>query len=194
MAAVTSAIAAGVSLAGVGLNVAQLTKQQRAAKDAANAATSAANAIANIKEQNAFKSVQVPTLGYDLAQQGFDRAAQSALSASQGAGAEGVIGGVGQIMQAQSEQELNLAAQLDQSKYARDTAEATAQNAINQRAATRMEDLETMRLQGAQGAAAAAQTAKQKAIEGIFGSGISALKYADQAIGLYGNGKKDKTQ
>jgi len=92
MAAVTTALAAGTALAGMGMNIGQAVKANKQAKAAAGAADAAAKQIANIKEQNAFNRVQVPTLGFDRVREGLDRTTTAALGAAQGAGAEGVIG------------------------------------------------------------------------------------------------------
>lgn len=185
MAAVTTTIAAGVSLAGLGMSVGQAVKANSQAKQANNAATAAATAFQNIREQNAFSKVQVPTLGFDLAQQGIDRTAQSALSTLQGAGAEGVIGGVGQVMQGINANELDLSQQALEAKYNRDVMEANAQQGINQRQAVREEDLALMRLQGAQRDQYQAQLNKQQAIRGAFGSASSALGAVDKLVPLY---------
>jgi hypothetical protein len=170
MAAVTTTIAAGVALAGMGVSAAQAVKAEKNKKAAGQAANQAAQNIANIKETNPFNQVQVPTLGFELAQQGIDRAVMSALSASQGAGAEGVIGGVSNLVGGIKGAELDLAAQANEAAYNRDVAEATAQGGINQRAANRTEDLETLRLQGAQSDMAQQEDNKQAAIQGMFES------------------------
>ena len=179
MAAVTTTIAAGTALAGMGVSAVQAVKANKDKKAAAQAASQAAQNIANIKEINPFNQVQVPTLGFELAQQGIDRASMSALSASQGAGAEGVIGGVSNLVQGVKGAELDLAAQANEAAYNRDVAEATAQGGINQRQADRTADVETLRLQGAQAAQAQAEKNKQTAITGMFntateGAGILA--------------------
>ena len=173
MAAVTSTIAAGVALAGMGMSAAQAIQANKEKKTAAKAATDAAQQIANIKELNPFNQVQVPTLGFELAQQGIDRSAMSALSATQGAGAEGVIGGVGNIMAATGQNELELAARANEAKYQRDVNEAEAQSGINQRQAARTEDLQYSKLTGAQKAQAQAQANKNAAISGMFESAIA---------------------
>lgn len=185
MAAVTTALAAGTALAGLGMNIGQYVKNNKAQKDAAGAASAAASQIANIKEQNPFAQVQVPTLGFDLAQQGLDRSTMSALSSVQGAGAEGVIGGTGNIVAAQNAQNLDLAAQADQAKYQRDAAQAAAQGDINARKSVRDYELGAMKLTGAQQAAATAQENKANAVSGMFGSATSALGYGNDLVPLY---------
>lgn len=189
MAVATAAIAA----AGLGMSAAKYIKQNKAEKDAAKAASAASSEIANIKEQNPFAQVQVPTLGFDLAQQGLDRYTASALSASQAAGAEGVIGSAGNIVAAQNAQELDLAAQADQAKYQRDAAQAAAQSEINARKSVRDYELGAMKLSGAQQAKADAAAQKSDAVGEMFGSATSALGYGAQGVDLYKNKKKKGT-
>jgi hypothetical protein len=113
-----------------------------------------------------------------MAQQGIDRSTQAALGAVQGAGAEGVIGGVGQIMGATSEAEMNLAAQAGEAKLQRDMAQAQVGAGIEERRALREKDIYSDELTGAQKAKAAAATAKANAIEGAgttLGSAIESF-------------------
>lgn len=193
MAAVTTALAAGTALAGMGMNIGQAVKANKQAKAAAGAAEAAAKQIASIKETNPFSSVQVPTLGFDLARQGLDRTTSAALGAAQGAGAEGVIGAASNIVQAQKDQELALAAQAGEMGMQRDLYEASAQESINARQADREEWLGTMKLQGAQEAKADAESRKADAIAGAVGSFGSALGYGDQLVPLYKSKKAGKT-
>ena len=130
MAAVTGAV---IAVAGLGMSAAQDIKSSQDMKTAANAAQAAKNELAKISETNAFKQVQVPTLGLNLAQQSQAQRSASALSAVQSAGAEGVIGGVGQIMQAGNEQDLQLAAMAQEAKFKRDAMQAEAEMGISAR-------------------------------------------------------------
>ena len=193
MAAVTTTIAAGTALAGMGVSAVQAVKANKDKKAAAQAASQAAQNIANIKEINPFNQVQVPTLGFELAQQGIDRAAMSALSASQGAGAEGVIGGVSNLVQGVKGAELDLAAQANEAAYNRDVNEADAQSGINQRQADRTTDVETLRLKGAQQAQAQAEANKQAAITGMFNTATAGADVlAGAQTGAYKMSAKDK--
>ena len=130
MAAVTGA---AIAVAGLGMSAAQAIKANKDMKTAANAAQVAKDDLAKISETNAFKQVQVPTLGFNLAQQSQAQRSASALSAVQSAGAEGVIGGVGQIMQAGNEQDLQLAAMAQEAKFKRDAMQAEAEMGISAR-------------------------------------------------------------
>lgn len=187
--ATTAIIAGGTALAGMGMSIGQAVKANKQAKAASQAATAASQQLRGIKEQNAFAQVQVPTLGFEMAQQGIDRSTQAALGAVQGAGAEGVIGGVGQIMGATGEAEMGLAAQAGEAKLQRDMAQAQAGAAIEARRGMRETDIYGAELIGAQEARAAAETAKAKAIAGAVGSLSSAAGSFSGLIGegAYGN-------
>lgn len=192
MAAVTAVISAGVALAGLGISAAKAVKANKQQEQAGREARATANRIQNMKEANPFAAVQVPTLGFELAQQGIDRSSANTLNALQGIGAEGVTGGVGALMQANKEQELELAVKANEAKYQRDVNEANAQSGINDRKFKSLADLEQQRLTGAQMAVAQAQENKNAAIEGIFKSvGAGADVIAGSQTGAYSK-KSDK--
>lgn len=189
-AATTAILATGSALAGTGMSIAQAIQSKKDAAAASQAAATAANTLQNMKQVNAMSKVQVPTLGTNLAQQGLDRATQSALSVSQGAGAEGVIGGVGQIMQASNEQELKLAANANEMEYQRNMDEATAQNTINAAKFKQLDELEKLRLEGAQGAEYQAQANRNEAIKNAITSGTKALGIVGDAAPLWWSKKE----
>jgi hypothetical protein len=184
MAAVTGTI---VALGGLGLSAAQAIKANKDMKQASQAAQKAAGELKNIKEFNAFKQVQVPTLGFELAQQSQAQAATQAVEATKGAGAEGVIGGVGSIVQAAGEQSLNLAAQAQQAQSQRDMAQADAEQGIESRKQDREFKGGLLEVQGAQEARLAAEGRKNAAIEGMFSSAAGALTSGAELIPLYKN-------
>ena len=186
MAAVTGTI---VALGGLGLSAAQAIKSQQQMKQASQAATQAANELKNIKEVNAFKQVQVPTLGFDLAQQSQAQATTQALQSLQGAGAEGVIGGVGNVLQASNEQALQLAAQGQQAQFQRDVAQAEAQQGIEARKQERERITGENALRSAQMQRTAAEENRNAAIEGMFSSAGSAATGIAGLVPLYGKGK-----
>ncbi len=186
MAAVTGTI---VALGGLGLSAAQAIKANKDMKQASQAAQKAAGELKNIKEFNAFKQVQVPTLGFELAQQSQAQAATQAVQSLQGAGAEGVIGGVGNVLQATGEQNLQLAAQAQQAQAQRDMAQAEAEQGIQARKQERDFKGGLWEVQGAQEARAAAEERKNAAIEGMFSSVGGALTSGAELIPMY---KKSK--
>jgi len=172
MAAVTGA---AIAVAGLGMSAAQAIKSSKDMKTAANAAQAAKNDLSKISETNAFKQVQVPTLGLNLAQQSQAQRSASALSAVQSAGAEGVIGGVGQIMQAGNEQSLQLAAQADEAKFKRDAMQADAEMGISARKQERDFLIGSNELQSENMKRAYAQETRNAAIEGMFTSAGDAI-------------------
>jgi hypothetical protein len=182
MAAVTGTI---VALGGLGLSAAQAIKANKDMKTASQAAQKAAGELKNIKEFNAFKQVQVPTLGFDLAQQSQAQATTQAMQSLQGAGAEGVIGGVGNVLQAGNEQALNLAAQAGEAQFKRDAMQAEAEQGIQGRKAERDFYAGMNELQSAQNERAAAEERKNAAIQGMFSSAGTALTSGAGAIDLY---------
>jgi len=178
-------LSGAASLAGLGMSLAQMQEAKRQKQDALMAASAAANAFKNIREKNAFAAVQVPTMGYDLAQQGIDRAAMYALSAAQGAGVEGVIGAVPGIVSGTAAASLEQQAGLQEAEYNRNLAQAQAEQGIQQRKAAREEDLYNAQLMGAQGAAQQAEINRQNAIKSAVESGAGALGSFGEAIPLY---------
>lgn len=182
MPAVTSTM---VALGALGVSAAQAIQANKQMKQASQAASQAANELKNIKEFNAFKQVQVPTLGFNLAQQSKAQGTQQALQSLQGAGAERVIGGVGSVVQAGNEQDLKLAAQAQEAQYARDATQNQLQQGINARQAEREWGLGAYKLEGAQQARAAAQEKRNAAIGDMFGAVGSALTSASGLVDLY---------
>ena len=187
MAAVTSTI---VALGGVGLSAAQAIKAGKEKKAADEAAVKAGAAMRAVKEENVMKQVQVPTLGYDLAQQGQAQRDVSAISALQGAGAAGVIGGIGKVAQSGAAADLQLAAQAGQQQYQRDMSVAQAGQGIEGRRAQREFGIESNALAGAQAASAAAQAQQNQAYQGIASGLLGAAGSGQlglQAMGMEGN-------
>jgi hypothetical protein len=183
MAAVTGA---AIAVAGLGMSAAQAIKSSKDMKTAANAAQAAKNDLAKISETNAFKQVQVPTLGLNLAQQSQAQRSASALSAVQSAGAEGVIGGVGQIMQAGNEQDLQLAAQADEAKFKRDAMQADAEMGISARKQERQFLIGSQEVQSENLKRAQAEENRNAAIAGMFESAGSAITAGSK---IQGKGK-----
>ena len=187
MAAATAVISAGVALAGVGLSVNQAVQADKERKRAQQAASAAANRMKNIKEENAFKNIEMPTLGFELAQQSADRAMMSGIQSVQGAGAEAVIGALPGMMQAGSEQQLQLAAQANEAQMGLEMAKAEAQQGANMRNTLGQREFLQTQLQGAQDAAAQAQANKQAGITGAVQGIGTAAQYAGLSAALYKN-------
>jgi hypothetical protein len=183
-------LSGAASLAGLGMSLAQMQEAKRLRQDAENAAAQAANAFRNIREKNPYAAIQVPTMGYELAQQGIDRAAMSALSTAQGAGVEGVIGAVPGIVGGTAAASLQQQAGLQEAEYNRNLAQAEAQQGIEARKAEREKEFYDAQLTGAQAAARQAEINRQNAIEGAVKSGASALGSFGEAIPLFFGNKE----
>jgi hypothetical protein len=188
MAAITSTIIAGV---GVAANAVQAYKSYQDKKDADEAAAKATRELKALTEKNELAGVQVPRMGYDLAQQNLAQQQQSQLSALQGAGMEALLGGVPQLAQVGSEQGLKIGAELQDAEYERDMAVAANAQGIEGRRVARLADLENSRLQGAQAASAQSSMNMQNAIAGGLGAlGFGGQEYLTQKD-LYQGDKKN---
>ena len=186
MAAVTSTL---VALGGVGLGAAQAIKANKDMKQASAAGDLAKQQLKQIKETNPFKAVQTPMLGFELAQQQQSQREAQLVGALEGTGAEGIIGGIGQVAQAGNEQDLQLAAQANQIQFQRDMAQAEAQQGIEARKAERdwMTGIAEVQMENMKRAEASAN--RNAAIEGAFGSLGTAALGIDQMIDLYRKNK-----
>jgi hypothetical protein len=187
MAAVTSTL---VALGGVGLSAAQAIKANQDMKQAASASDLAKQQLKQIKETNPFKAVQTPMLGFELAQQQQSQREAQMVGALEGAGAEGIIGGIGQVAQAGNEQDMQLAAQANQTQFQRDMAQAEAQQGIEARQAERdwMAGIGDIQMQNA--IRTQSEKNRNAAIQGAFSSLGTAALGADKMIDLYKQGKK----
>ena len=191
MAAVTGTI---VALGGLGVSAAQAIGQGKAMKKAEAASLKASQDLKAINEQNAFKQLQVPTLGTQLAQQSQAQREAQAVNMLQGAGAEGVIGGVGQLAMAGGQTDLQNAANLDQMKFERDAMQAQAQQGINSRKQQRDFEIGFGEKQDAEMRRAQAEANRNAAIEGAVGFAGSALTSASKLVPLYKETKGLRTQ
>jgi hypothetical protein len=181
-----------VALGGVGLSAAQAIKANKDMKQAASAVDLAKNQLKQIKETNPFKAVQTPMLGFELAQQQQSQREAQMVGALEGAGAEGIIGGIGQVAQAGNEQDMALAAQANQTQFQRDMAQAEAESGIEARKAERdwMAGIGDIQMQNA--IRAQSEKNRNAAIEGAFSSLGTAATSADKKIDLYKAGAKTK--
>jgi hypothetical protein len=184
MAAVTSTL---VALGGIGVSAAQAIKSQSQMKEATQASNLAKQQLKQIKETNPFKALQVPTLGLEMAQQQQSQREAQMVGALQGTGAEGVLGGIGQLAAAGNEQDMALAAQADKAQYDRDMAQAEAQLGIGARQAERDFTVGLGEVQQQNAIRAQAQKDRNAAITGALGSAADMATSLDDIIGLYRN-------
>lgn len=167
MAALTSTIIAGT---GAALGAYQYFKGQEQANEASVAAQKIANQQRALAEKDMVSGVQVPQLGYQLAQQSGAQRNVSEIQALQGAGAAAVLGGVPQLNVQGQQQDLQLRAAIDQAKYERDWNVAQQEQAIEQRKIARQNEQLNNQLQGAQIAAATGQANMNAGLSGIMSS------------------------
>ena len=172
MAAVTSTI---VALGGLGLSAAQAIKANKDMKIANKASQDASTKLRGIKEQNAFKNVQVPTLGFDLAQEAGAQSDIQALNTIESAGAAGVIGATGQLAQVGLKRDLELAATAEEAQYNRDLQKANAEQGIEARKSEREFGIGMGEKQDAELRRAQAAKARTAAINSMAISAGSAL-------------------
>jgi len=187
-------IGLALGVLGAGLNTVQAIQSQKAMKQAAQAKSQAQQQLKNIKEFNPFKAVQTPTLGFNLAQQSQAQAVTQGANALQGAGAEGVIGGVGNIVQAAGQNALDLSAQAGEAQFKRDAMQAEAEQGIQSRQAERDFSLGAYNLQEAQTKEDEARSARNEAIKGVIGSLGSAALGAYEGSALYKSNATDQGQ
>jgi len=159
-----AAIGLGISAAG---SASQIIQGASAKSKADVAASNAANQLARIQEADRLQSLQVPTLGLELAQQNIQARQAQQLQGLQDIGAAGVLGGLTSMNQQGRAQDLQLAAQANEMEAQRN--QMVAQNAqqIEQRRAQREGALASARLAGAQTMAAQGMSNVQAGIAGL---------------------------
>jgi hypothetical protein len=182
MAAVTGTM---VALGGLGLSAAQAIKANKDMKTYSESAKQVQNLLKNIKESDFYGRVQVPTLGFELAQQGQAQATTQAIEASKGAGAEGVIGSVGNIVAATAQADLDRAAKQAEIQTQIELERAAGRQAVDARKAEREFMIGTNQLISEQTRRADAENRRNKAIQGMFGSAGTALTSAAGLVPLY---------
>lgn len=184
MAAVTSTL---VALGGVGLSAAQAIKASKDMKKASSQYDLAQANLKKIKEINQFKSVQVPKLGFELAQQGQDQQSQQAIAALQGVGAEGVIGGLGQLVGAGNEAYLQQSAMANKAESDIALETAAAGQGIEARKAEREYGIGINEAMDANMRRAQSESNRNQAIGSAFSALGTAAGGIDKMVGLYGN-------
>ena len=185
---VATAISLGLAAASTGVSIYQGIQGAKAEANANAAAAAAAKDAERISEMDKFASLEVPTLGLELAQQNIQARQAANVQALREMGAAGALGGLTQVgLQAQAEDQA-LAAQAEQAQYQRDLAQAQNAQQIEANRVARQSGLTNARLAGAQTAAAEGRNTKNQAIlNTLQGLSSAAQLYAYQDI--YGNKK-----
>jgi hypothetical protein len=162
--ATATAISLGIAAAGSGY---QMIQGANAKAQANQAASNAANQLAQLAEADRFKSLQVPTLGLELAQQNIQARQAQQLQGLQDIGAAGVLGGTTALNVQGQREDLALAAQGQQAQYERDIAQAENAQRIEANRIARQSGLAQSRLQGAQLAASQGQAEQNAGLAGL---------------------------
>ena len=180
-----------IALAGLGMSAYQGLKGAQSEAAANQAAQNAANEAARIAEADKFKSLQVPTLGLELAQQNLQAQQAGQLQTLQDIGAPGVLGGLTAANQQARAANLELAAQGQQAQYQRDLAQAQNAQQIEQGRMQREFAMNQAKLAGAQAAAAEGRQNQAAAIQGGLSS-LSNLATLDAYKDIYGKNDQSK--
>lgn len=186
-------IGAALGLVSAGLSTVQAIQAQKQMKLASQAKSQAQQQLKNIKEFNPFKAVQVPTLGFNLAQESKAQGMAQGVEALKGMGAEGAGNVVG-LVQAGFGQDLALAAQAQEAQFKRDAMQAEAEQGIQQRQAERDFAIGAYNLQDATDKETQAKATRNAAIEGAVGSLGSAALGAYEGSALYKSKASDQGQ
>lgn len=181
-------IETAIALAGLGMSAYQGIKGAQAEAAANKAAEDAANQAARIAEADRFKSLQVPTLGLELAQQNVQARQAQQLQGLKDIGAAGVLGGLTAMNLQGQQEDLQLSAEAQQAQYQRDLMQAQNAQQIEQNRMQREYAMNQAKLAGAQAAAAEGRQNINAGIQGGLSSlsNVAMLKtYKD----IYGNPK-----
>jgi len=169
MPAATSLIIAGASAAA---SAGQAIAANKRRKEADFAAKNAAAKLKGISETDYSAGLQVPTMGYDLAQQGVQQQVSTGIQALQDTGAAGVIGGLPTLTEQSNRANLELGADLQNQEYQRDLFRAESRQDQDMRRVQRETGIAASELEGAQLAASENRQIMNDAIT----SGIGALQ------------------
>jgi hypothetical protein len=162
--ATATAISLGIAAAG---SASQMIQGANAKAQADQAASNAANQLAQLAEADRYKALQVPTLGLELAQQNVQARQAQQLQGLKDIGAAGVLGGATALGLQGQQEDLQLAAQAQQAQFQRDYLQAENAQRIEANRIARQSGLEQSRLQGAQTAASQAQAMQQAGLQGL---------------------------
>lgn len=186
--ATSTAIAAGISLAGAGANFAQAAKQQKLVRQAEEEAAKYMEEARKKIGVNYMEQLQVPLEGYEAAAKMNLAAGMQATEALRETDQRAVLGGTGRILEQQNRAAEDLRFQMQRDIYDRDRAVMQEDSRIAQQLAEL--DLETVR--GAQLAAASADINRANAIQGAFQGLTGAASTVAEGLPLYRQSPADK--
>ena len=165
LAVASAAVGAGQMIVG--------TQQKKKAEKAADAAMAEQRTLIEQGVVNQYAGLQAQTGAFDLADQQTQRAVTEATVAVQEAGAEGVIGGVGNIIQAQQEAGLQTAVKRAEEEGRVEQLKTGEQSRIDQMKYQGLVGLSQQELMGAQAASAEARQMQMAGLGGLT-SGLAA--------------------
>ena len=190
-------VMAGVASAQLTYAVYQGVVANNEKKDAEKAAEEAIENYKKIETRNVMGALQIPTKGIELEERNLSRATAGQVEAMQEAGAAGVIGGTGRLTQAVGAQSESQAARIDRMQAERDRIVLSEEQRLERERADRLRNVELMRLQGAQAAAAQAADQQQMAIQSgveAVGTGAAAYSASLNPYGKQGQGSLQKVE
>lgn len=163
---------------------------EKAQAEKALAVSGQAAARINESQTNQLTSLKVPTLGTQIAQQNLQSQQAGTLQSLKEGGANTLLGGIPLLGEQAREQNLGLAANADQMAYERDLMVKRQDQAIQDAKINRAYDLEMNRIQGAQTAIAANQSAINESVgSGVQFMGnmdIARIKAGEEPLRLFG--------
>ena len=183
-------VALVMGIAQMGASGVQMIQQDAAKKAAVIEAGRLGKSIADRKFINEFAALQAPTKGTEMLMERVMRQAQASTEASKEAGARGVIGGTGRTVQGVADAGAQITARLDDLQLKLDNKFLTEEQRIGLMNEKKNLQLDYQRLIGAQGAAAAAQTASNQALGSLISGAGSAIAGGIEASDLYKGGEE----
>jgi hypothetical protein len=183
-------VALVMGIAQMGASGVQMIQQDAAKKAAVLEAGRLGKSIANRRFVNKFAALQAPTKGTEMLMERVMRQAQASTEASKEAGARGVIGGTGRTVQGVADAGAQITARLDDLQLKLDNKFLTEEQRIGLMNEKKNLQLDYQRLIGAQGAAAAAQTASNQALGSLISGAGSAIAGGIEASDLYKGGEE----
>lgn len=165
LAVASAAVGAGQMIMGA--------QQKKKAEAAADKAMAQQRQLIEQGVVNQYAGLQAQTGAFDLAEQQTQRAVTEATVAAQEAGAEGVIGGVGNIIQAQQQAGLQTAVKRAEEEGRVEQLKAGEQARIDQMKYQGLVGLSQQELMGAQAAAAEGRQMQMAGLGGLT-SGLAA--------------------
>ena len=187
--AVTPWATLGLGAVNIATDLAAASKQEDAMKAAERAARTAAAKEEQLRSQDFFSALQVPTAAYERAARETTAQVGQAVGALQEGDSRQLAGGIGKVAAAGIEGEAQTRDAMAQDLYRLGAAQAQAGMNVNQDLAK----LEADRLAGAQQEAANAYDLRTKALQGAGATGIGMLGQGLNMLSPFGMNKPSES-